>query len=131
MRILLVLVVYMAAMVLGVFRPWTDTHALVATDREPSFVKFRCPKVFGHDAAVRGDQLLGKPLDGDEPEGQTDHPVYPVDGRPCDKQSERRVLFVVDLAAAGLGMILLRQSGARQRAADRLHEAQANEVAGP
>lgn len=116
------LLVYMAAMVLWAARPWTDTHALVATpDREPAFAEYKCPSVFRRTPIVRGRQILG----GQRPEGQERDPVFPVDGTPCGQRRRQRVLFVVDIAAAGVGLALLKRSGSRHQAADRLHEAEA------
>ena len=126
LRIFVALVLYMVFLVMWATRPWTDTHGLDAPDREPAFAEFACPSVFGHDAPVRGDQLLS----GARPEGQTEDPVFPVDGTPCSEQRNHRVLFVVDLAAAAAGMVLLQRSQARHRAADERHRAQAVEAAG-
>lgn len=126
LRIFLVLAVYALGMVVWASRPWTDTQPLVAPDREPAFAQFRCPSVFGSGDAVRGDQLLS----GVRPEGQTEDPVYPATGSPCSEQGTHRVLLVADLAAAGVGMLLLVRSHARHRAADERHSLQAVEAAG-
>lgn len=125
-RIFLALVVYVLAMAVWATRPWTDTHGLEAPDREPAFAEFACPSLFANAEPVRGRQILS----GARPEGQTEDQLYAVDGTPCDEQGKRRVLFGVDLVAAGVGMMLLKRSGARHRAADERHRVQAVEASG-
>ena len=107
-RIVLLLVVYVLAMVVWAFRPWSDTRALVTPEGEPqAFATFECPSVFGSGGE-------------DRPEVP-----YPPVHEPCGEQGRHRVLFAVDIAAAGVGIALLTRNGTRRRAADQAHEAEA------
>lgn len=116
-RIFYLLLAYSAAMVLWAARPWTDTQALVTPPGTPlAFAEYQCPSVFSS-----GTKDL-------EPAAET---RFPPAKRPCGQQDRHRVLFVVDMAAAGAGMVLLRRSSARYRAASMAADAREAELAGP
>ena len=112
------LLAYSVATVLWASRPWTDTQALVTPPEagEPVYADYSCPSVFSGAAG--------------EPEARDPEP-YPPQDDPCGEQTSRRVLFVVDLAAAGVGMALRQRASARYRAAMRAADAPDAEVAAP
>lgn len=116
-RIFYLLVVYSAAMILWAARPWTDTQALVTPPDVPlAFAEYQCPSVFSSGTADL------------EPSAET---PYPPAKRPCGEQDRHRVLFVLDMAAAGAGMVLLQRSSARYRAASAAADAREAELAEP
>ena len=117
-RILYLLLAYSVATVVWASRPWTDTQALVtpAEAGETVYADYSCPSVFSGGAG--------------EPEARDPVPFPPKD-RPCGEQTSHRVLFVVDLAVAGVGMALLQRASARYRAAARAADAPDAEVATP
>ncbi|MGI8686511.1 MAG: hypothetical protein ACR2MO_15720 [Acidimicrobiales bacterium] len=115
-RLFSMLLVYCAAMVLWASRPWTDTVALeTPAGASPAFVEYRCPSVFSS---------------GTDPE-PAEEPAFPLRRRPCEQQGTHRALFVIDLAAAGVGMALLQRSSARYRAAATAADARDAELAAP
>lgn len=104
-------------MVLWASRPWTDTHALIAPKaRSPAFAAYKCPSVFDHHAGERLRELRVPTPARQQP----DETLYPPRGTPCDEQGKHRVLFFVDIGAAGVAMLLLQRSGSRHRAATEL-----------
>lgn len=99
----------MAAMVLWASRPWTDTERLVTpVGVDIAFAEYDCPSVFSSRAR---DAVPSEPT------------PYPPVHRPCGEQSRHRMLFVVDLVAAAVGMVLLQRSSIRYRAAARAADA--------
>lgn len=116
-RIFLVLLAYAAVTTLWATRPWTDTQRLETPPDAPlQFAEYGCPSVFyaasDHPAA-------------------SEEAAYRPDGAPCGEQSERRALFFVDIAAAVVGMLLLKRSSSRHRAAIVKDEARAAALSGP
>lgn len=97
------LLAYCAGMLLWASRPWTDTERLVTPPEVgEQFAGYRCPSVFSSATEA--------------PEADEATPYPPADA-PCGEQTSHRVLFVVDLAAAGAGMVLIQRSSIRHRAA--------------
>ncbi len=103
------LLAYCAGMLLWASRPWTDTQRLVTPPEVPlpigeqfAFARYRCPSVFSGATEA--------------PEANEATPYPPAD-TPCNEQSSHRALFVVDLAAAGAAMALVKRSSMRHRAA--------------
>jgi hypothetical protein len=114
-RIFYLLLAYSVATVLWASRPWTDTQALVTPpEAGETLYDFSCPSVF---SGAAGDPEARDPL------------PYPPTEKPCGEQTSHRVLFVVDLAAAGVGMALLQRASARYRAAARAADVHDAEIA--
>lgn len=117
-RIFYLLLAYSAATLVWASRPWTDTQRLVTPPEvtNPVFAEYPCPSVFSRAAG--------------EPEAREPSP-YPPAGRPCSERTSHRALFVVDLAAAGVGMALLQRSSSRYRAAAKAADERDAELAAP
>lgn len=119
------LLAYIAATAVWASRSWTDTHELDAPeDRSPAFAEYECPAVFGHHSPVRGRQTLSGTKDSAE------DPAYPPSGTPCDEQGRHRVLFFVDVAVAGAGMLLLQRSSGCNRVTTDVENAHALQAHG-
>lgn len=120
-RIFYMLLAYCAGMLLWASRPWTDTQRLVTPPEVPlplgeqfAFARYRCPSVFSSATEA--------------PEANEATPYPPAD-KPCSEQTSHRALFVVDLAAAGVGMVLVQRSSIRHRAAAKAADARDAELA--
>ena len=103
-RALVAIALYVVALLVWAWRPWTDTQPLAAPEGQPAVaVDYKCRSVFG-----------GGP---DEPEASEPVP-YPPAGEPCDQQGSLRVLTAVDLALAGLALLALWKAGGRRPVPD-------------
>ena len=99
-RVLVAILLYAVALLVWAARPWTDTQPLAVPEGSAEVVvDVRCPAI------------LSK---GQHPEPQDPLPYPPAD-RPCEQRRSLQALTAVDLAMAGVAVVVLVRAGRRRR----------------